>query len=87
MTQGGQSAAGKLLDHVTQGHNAYPELLEYAARVKKRPYDALNFLLTDEMAPGRGLPPRKVGLLTKDLHVTPDFIGNRSPIADPDMAG
>ena len=88
LNEGGQSTAGKLLDHVTEGHKAYPELLDRMAKLNiKSPYDALNAFLVEEMAPARNIAPRKVGLLTKDLHVTPDFFGNRSPLADPDMAG
>ena len=28
-----------------------------------------------------------IHMLTKNLHVLPDFHGNRSPLADPDMKG
>lgn len=37
------------------------------------------------MAKAQGLSD--VGFLTKDLHVWPDFHGNRSPLADPNMRG
>lgn len=37
------------------------------------------------MAKEKGLP--HVSLLTKDVHVYPDFHGNRSPLAEPSMMG
>lgn len=41
--------------------------------------------LLDNLAEEKGLT--SVAFLTKDLHVYPDFHGNRSPIADPTLKG
>jgi len=93
LNEGGQSTAGKLLDHVTTGHGAFEALKSLAAKAGQitagregTPYGFLNEHLLG-MARANGLPERKVGLLTKDLHVCPDFFGNRSPLADPLMRG
>lgn len=37
------------------------------------------------MADQKGL--KNVSYLTKDIHVWPDFHGNRSPLADPTLKG
>lgn len=47
-------------------------------------YSYLNRLLK-QMAKERGLDD--VCYMTKDLHVWPDFHGNRSPIANPNLKG
>jgi FGGY-family pentulose kinase len=81
LNEGGQSATGALIDHVITTHAAYPTLAE-AAQVRGRSiYQHLNALL-DEMASGTALAE-----LTADLHVLPDFNGNRSPRADATLRG
>lgn len=47
-------------------------------------YEELNSHLA-VMAEKRRL--ENVALLSQDVHVMPDFHGNRSPIADPNMTG
>lgn len=47
-------------------------------------YEELNSHLT-VMVEKRRL--ENVALLSQDVHVMPDFHGNRSPIADPNMTG
>ncbi len=41
--------------------------------------------ILDDLARKRSLP--HIALLTEDVHVLPDFIGNRSPLADPTVSG
>ncbi|CAH1774468.1 unnamed protein product [Owenia fusiformis] len=81
--EGGQSATGKLIDHVIEGHAAYGELKELASERKQHAHDVLNSKL-DEMASESNV---ELGQLTKQLHIWPDFHGNRSPIADPTLTG
>jgi len=63
---------------------AYPDLKEKAGKSGSSIYEELNSHLT-VMAEKRRL--ENVALLSQDVHVMPDFHGNRSPIADPNMTG
>ncbi|XP_015275156.1 PREDICTED: FGGY carbohydrate kinase domain-containing protein [Gekko japonicus] len=81
LNEGGQSATGKLIEHVVQGHAAFPELQTKAAASAQSIYMYLNGHL-DLIK--KSLP---VGFLTVDLHVWPDFHGNRSPLADLTLKG
>ncbi|XP_025048927.1 FGGY carbohydrate kinase domain-containing protein isoform X6 [Alligator sinensis] len=81
LNEGGQSATGKLIEHVVQGHVAFPELQAKAAASAQSIYTYLNSHL-DLIK--KSLP---VGFLTVDLHVWPDFHGNRSPLADLTLKG
>lgn len=82
LNEGGQSATGKLIDHIISTHPAYPTL----RRVVKEPADDYSFLANyaERLARDRGV---ELHSLTRDLHVTPDFHGNRSPLADPNVKG
>lgn len=82
LNEAGQSAAGMLLDYIISSHPAGFELLK-----TKSSGDVRNHLrsLLIEMAKAEGLID--VNFLTKDIHVWPDFHGNRSPLADPSMRG
>ncbi len=78
LAEGGQSAAGSAIDFVIQSHPASAELSEQAAREKKTVYETLNALVEKLQAiDGKG------PAITRDFHVLPDFLGNRSPHADP----
>ncbi|XP_013194694.2 FGGY carbohydrate kinase domain-containing protein [Amyelois transitella] len=82
LNEAGQSASGMLLDHIISNHPAGIELL------KQHNTGDVRIHLRDillKMANSQGLPD--LSLLTKDLHIWPDFHGNRSPIADPAMRG
>ncbi|HLJ63288.1 MAG TPA: FGGY-family carbohydrate kinase, partial [Stellaceae bacterium] len=78
LNEGGQSAAGAGIDHLVRSHPAYPELAASAARAG---IDPLEFLERGILA--RVDAPGKAAWLARDLHVLPDFLGNRSPYADP----
>ncbi|XP_048394716.1 FGGY carbohydrate kinase domain-containing protein isoform X2 [Stegostoma tigrinum] len=81
LNEGGQSATGKLIDHVIKGHAAYAELESKAKASGKNVYMYLNSHLESIKK------SYAVGMLTVDLHVWPDFHGNRSPLADPTLKG
>ncbi|XP_029174256.1 FGGY carbohydrate kinase domain-containing protein [Nylanderia fulva] len=83
LNEGGQSATGKLLDHVIDTHPATPGILKTLGG-NKHIQQYLSELLY-VMAEQKNLP--NVSYLTKDIHVWPDFHGNRSPLADPTLKG
>ncbi len=83
LNEAGQSATGSLIDHIVQTHVAYPALRDAAAARGETIYQALNERL-EQMAAAAGKPP---AMLTRDLHVMPDFHGNRSPRADASLLG
>ncbi|CAG9858955.1 unnamed protein product [Phyllotreta striolata] len=82
LSEGGQSATGKLIDFIIETHPATPEIMKKKGNEPIMIY--LNKILED-MAKKNNLP--SVSLLTHDVHVWPDFHGNRSPIADPLLKG
>uniref|UniRef100_A0A7N6C096 FGGY carbohydrate kinase domain-containing protein n=1 Tax=Anabas testudineus TaxID=64144 RepID=A0A7N6C096_ANATE len=81
LNEGGQSATGRLIDHMVKGHAAYTQLQEQA-RHRSNIYSYLNSHLS-AMANSCSA----VDLLGSSLHVWPDFHGNRSPLADPTLKG
>ncbi|XP_054429885.1 FGGY carbohydrate kinase domain-containing protein isoform X2 [Pteronotus mesoamericanus] len=81
LNEGGQSVTGKLIDHMVQGHVAFPELQAKATARCQSVYAYLNSHL-DLIKKAQ-----PVGFLTVDLHVWPDFHGNRSPLADLTLKG
>ncbi|KAF3329647.1 FGGY carbohydrate kinase domain-containing protein isoform X2 [Carex littledalei] len=84
LTEGGQSATGALLDYIVQSHLAGPLVANRSASQGISVYELLNKLLAS-MAQDQKVP--FLSSLTEDLHVLPDFHGNRSPIADPKSKG
>ncbi|GAB0091174.1 FGGY [Sergentomyia squamirostris] len=82
--EAGQSVTGKLLDDILCAHPAFERISrEIKSRELKDVYNHLNTVLED-MSRDKGVPVQE---LTADLHVCPDFHGNRSPIADPTRRG
>ncbi|KAG2699309.1 hypothetical protein I3760_07G187500 [Carya illinoinensis] len=84
LTEGGQSATGALLDHVIENHVASPSLANRAASRNISVFELLNKILETTML---DLKRPFLASLTEDMHVLPDFHGNRSPLADPKSKG
>uniref|UniRef100_UPI0037E8F152 FGGY carbohydrate kinase domain-containing protein isoform X1 n=1 Tax=Semicossyphus pulcher TaxID=241346 RepID=UPI0037E8F152 len=86
LNEGGQSATGRLIEHMVKGHAAYTQLQEQARQrcpfAGENVYSYLNSHLS-KMADSHS----SVDLLASSLHVWPDFHGNRSPLADPTLKG
>jgi D-ribulokinase len=79
LNEGGQSAAGAAIDHLVRSHPAYDEAVAaaHAAGV-----EVLEFL--ERRIVSRVAGPGEAALYARDIHVLPEFLGNRSPFADPD---
>ena len=84
LTEGGQSATGALIDHVISSHAAAKPLAATANKQGRTIYELLNERL-DKLAQTQGV--KFSGELTRDLHIQPDFHGNRSPLANPTLKG
>lgn len=84
LTEGGQSAAGSAIDYSIGDHANAPHLRAEAEAKGITVYQLLNAelerLKVEENAP-------YLALLTRDIHILPDFLGNRSPYADPHIRG
>jgi ribulose kinase len=80
LTEGGQSATGALIDHVIRSHARGAELEQAARAGGSNVYALLNERL-------KALSATVEPQLTAELHVLPDFHGNRSPRADPTLRG
>jgi D-ribulokinase len=80
LCEGGQSAAGAAIDHLMRSHPAYPEA---AAAAQSQGCGLLDYLEQRVVTNGAG--PGLAALLARDVHVLPEFLGNRSPHADPEM--
>jgi D-ribulokinase len=79
LNEGGQSAAGAGLDHLVRSHPAYAEASAAAGVAGLSPLDFL-----ERRAVARFGNPAEAALLAREIHVLPEFLGNRSPYADPD---
>ena len=79
LNEGGQSAAGAAIDHLVRSHPAYDETV---AAAHAAGMETLKFL--EERIVSRAASLGEAALLARDIHVLPEFLGNRSPFADPD---
>lgn len=82
LTEGGQSATGALIDYVIRESAASDSLRSSADNEGLTVYQYLNRVLS-ELSGGGGVDPA----ITRNLHVLPYFLGNRSPHADPTPRG
>jgi len=81
LNEGGQSAAGAAIDQLLRCHPAAPEA-EARARAAGRSLVDLVAEEAERLAAGTS-PTTLMGALT----VVPDFLGNRSPFAEPEARG
>ena len=79
LTEGGQSAFGAAIDRLMRRHPAFSDASQRAGD------NAYEEMERDILARAGTLS--RAALLAKDIHVLPDFLGNRSPLADPNVRG
>src|SRR6266702_4415164 len=79
LNEGGQSAAGAAIDHLIRSHPAYNEAV---AAAHAAGMEILEFL--ERRIVSRSNSLGEAALFARDIHVLPEFLGNRSPFADPD---
>ena len=79
LNEGGQSAAGAAIDHLLKSHPGYGEA---AAAARSAGLDIPAFL--ERRIVSRTASVGEAALIARDIHVFPEFLGNRSPFADPD---
>ena len=84
LTEGGQSATGALIDHVIHSHAAAAPLMAEAEKKNCTIYELLNARLK-LLEKAKNI--RHPAELTGELHIQPDFHGNRSPRANPTLKG
>lgn len=84
LLEAGQSASGKLIDFIVETHPAFPEL-QLESKEKDLDFFSLLSLKAEVVAKERRLD--SIQFLSKDLHILPDFHGNRSPFADSRILG
>jgi D-ribulokinase len=79
LNEGGQSAAGAAIDHLVKSHPAYGEAVAVARAAGMEIPEFLERRIVSRVA-NLG----EAALLARDIHILPEFLGNRSPFADPD---
>lgn len=81
LNEGGQSAAGAAIDHLVRMHPAHTEAAGLAAG---QGLGLGAWLAEQAVSCGGG---SKIAAQVGDLHVVPEFLGNRAPFADPEARG
>ncbi|MEA9577547.1 FGGY-family carbohydrate kinase [Xanthomonas nasturtii] len=78
LNEGGQSAAGVAIDTLVRSHPGYADANAQATAAGQ---DVLQWL--EERVLARVGSASQAAVLARGLHVLPDYLGNRSPDADP----
>jgi D-ribulokinase len=78
LNEGGQSAAGAAIDHLVRSHPAHGEAV---AAARAAGMQIPEFL--EQRIASRAASLGETAVLARDIHVLPEFLGNRSPFADP----
>jgi D-ribulokinase len=81
LLEGGQSAAGAAIEHLIKMHPAYAAACDFAKSTGKTVVDWIESQIAVREVSSYGLT-----LDVVDLHVVPDFLGNRSPNANPNAS-
>lgn len=79
LNEGGQSAAGALIDYVVENHSYYNELKKMSLERGENHFEILNDFLYENV--------EVVDYTACDLHYLPYFLGNRSPRSDHTLRG
>lgn len=79
LNEGGQSAAGAAIDHLVKSHPAHGEAVAAAHAAGMEIPEFLERRIVLRVA-NLG----EAAAIARDIHVLPEFLGNRSPFADPD---
>ena len=79
LSEGGQSAFGAAIDHLMKMHPRFAEVSKRA--------NGLAFEQMERDILARAGSFSSAALLSSELHVLPDFLGNRSPFADSSARG
>ena len=82
LAEGGQSATGTLVDRIVYEHARGPDLRAQERSEGRTAYEILNRRIAI-LSERTDFPAQ----LTRNLHVYPDFHGNRSPLSDPTLRG
>lgn len=78
LNEGGQSAAGAAIDHLIRSHHAHGEAVAAAHAAGMEIPEFLERRIVSRVA-----SLGEAAVLARDIHVLPEFLGNRSPFADP----
>ncbi|MGY3617919.1 FGGY-family carbohydrate kinase [Bradyrhizobium sp. USDA 10063] len=79
LNEGGQSAAGAAIDHLIRSHPAHAQA---STEARHEGTEIIKFL--EKRIIEQAGDASRAALLARDVHVLPEFLGNRSPYADPD---
>src|SRR6202790_5095049 len=78
LNEGGQSAAGAAIDHLIRSHPAYNEAVATAHAAGMEILECLERRIVS-----RSGSLGDAAVFARDVHVMPEFLGSRSPFADP----